>query len=423
MKFVALPVSPDMTDGGRFRPFPVKPEIVLDLSRLVSRLLHPTPTGVDRVEMAYARELLVQAPERLSFSGVHPGGVYGRLDRDNVLQFLDQSASLWEMTGGHETMRERYARAARWLWRLRPRPIPTKTRPRILLQPSHNGLDKPGLIAAKKTKEQARLVCLVHDLIPITHPEYARPGGAATHQRRMMTVEREADAVVVNSQATRSALVAHSGPALQDRPILVAPLGIDDPGTSTAASPTPERPYFICLGTIEPRKNHLLLLNIWRAIVTQYGAENAPMLLIAGRRGWENENVIDMLERCAELRGVVRELDRVPDTELRPLVADARALLMPSFAEGFGLPVAEALAAGTPVIASDLPAHREVGGAVPDYLDPLDGPAWRDAILAYASDTSLPRHAQLRRMAQWSPTRWDSHIRDVLALAERLARC
>ncbi|PKP94588.1 MAG: glycosyltransferase family 1 protein [Alphaproteobacteria bacterium HGW-Alphaproteobacteria-16] len=412
--------------GGSYLPPPVnaraQPELVLDISRLLARLLHPTPTGVDRVEMAYARGLLARAPERLHFAAVHPTGLYGRLRNADVCAFLDHTSRRWETDGVYEGRAESHRQAARWLCRLWPQPVPPAVRPRILIQPSPNHLDRPERIAAKVAREQARLICLVHDLIPITHPEFARPGGATSHRKRIRTIEMQAHGVLLNSQATLDALLEISGPDLHGKPIRVAPLGVDQRQTM-AVTELVGRPYFLCLGTIEPRKNHLLLLNVWRSIVERLGRERSPLLLIVGRRGWENENVIDMLDRCEMLRGVVRELDRIPDCELRNLLAGARALLMPSFAEGFGLPVAEALAAQVPVIASDLPAHREAGGDVPDYLDPLNGVAWRETILAYAAATSPRRRAQVSRMPDWSPFTWENHLDAVLALAEEVVQC
>jgi hypothetical protein len=88
---------------------------------------------------------------------------------------------------------------------------------------------------------------------------------------------------------------------------------------------------------------------------------------------------------------------------------------MPSFAEGFGLPVAEALAHGTPVLCSDLPALREVGGAAPEYLDPLDAPSWAVAVMDYASAGSARRAATVGRTAGWRGCSWEDHVAGVLS--------
>jgi glycosyltransferase involved in cell wall biosynthesis len=141
------------------------------------------------------------------------------------------------------------------------------------------------------------------------------------------------------------------------------------------------RPYFVIIGTIEPRKNHLLLLHLWRKMA---GEGVPPRLVVIGRRGWENEMVVDLLERSAALAPHVVEFGDLSDAETHRLLGGARALLMPSFTEGLGLPLMEAGVMEVPAIASDLPALREIGAAGTVYLDPLDGPAWRAAIIALA---------------------------------------
>jgi len=104
------------------------------------------------------------------------------------------------------------------------------------------------------------------------------------------------------------------------------------------------------------------------------------------------------------------------------LVAGARAVRCPSFAEGYGLAVAEALQLGAPVIASDIAAHREVGGGAADYLDPLDGPAWAGAVRDYARPDSGRRCAQAVRMAAWRAARWSDHFQTAFDLIEDVAR-
>jgi glycosyltransferase involved in cell wall biosynthesis len=84
------------------------------------------------------------------------------------------------------------------------------------------------------------------------------------------------------------------------------------------------------------------------------------------------------------------------------------------------LPLIEALALGTPVIASDLPVFHEIGQEVPDFVDPLDGPGWQSAIEDYARSDSLARGAQMRRLAAYRPPRWNDHFSCVEAWLESL---
>ncbi|MBQ1540387.1 MAG: glycosyltransferase family 4 protein [Caulobacteraceae bacterium] len=394
------------------------PQIVLDLSRLLSRVLHPTPTGVDRVEMAYAEGLLRLAPERLQFTAFHPCGLHGRLPTGLVSEFLALTAARWTDEGWTEPRTQRWRRAAAACLSLAPRPIsPSRAatgRPRAYLHLSARGLERHRAIAAILTRRNARFIPFVHDLIPLEHPEYARPGGARDYARKIAAASALASGVLVNSQATAEALAPALTAAGRATPVRVAPLGVPTSPPIRNANVLCARPYFVALGTIEPRKNHLLLLHLWRRMALTLGPERTPDLMLVGRRGWESEMVFDLLDRAPTLRGVVHELGCIPDTRLRELIRGARAVLLPSFAEGYGLPVAEALALGAPVIASDLPALRETGGGAPDYLDPLDGAAWAAAAADYATPGSARRQAQLARIARWRPPTWDDHLAAAL---------
>lgn len=384
------------------------------------------PSGIDRVELAYARHFVAQSAERVTFMQRGMLGQMSIVPPQLVAELVDAVTQLWQ----DETERpETLARARRlarstlgrqWIGAGNGQ-IAQALRgpePQIHLLVSHRLIEKPGMIAALK-RQGALFVPLVHDLIPATYPEYAPPESAARHVRRIEAIAALADGIITNSAATAAALSAHlpEGPARP--PVLVAPLGVEQV-TPDASFPLPDRPYFVCLGTIEPRKNHLLLLNIWRDLANKLGP-SAPRLILIGRRGWENENVIDMLERCTVLRGLVREYADLSDSAVAALLKGAQALLFPSFAEGYGLPLAEALALGLPAICSDLPALREVGGAAPEYLDPLDGIAWRRLILHFTEAENRVRAAQLRRITEWDAPRWADHFALVDPMLRHIA--
>lgn len=397
--------------------------VILDVSRLLLSVRCPAPSGIDRVEMAYVRHFLAR-PDA-SFVAQSPWGWYALVPRERIAAFAAALGDLWRE--GRPVAAAAHARAWRITARIQVdlaagggrgalRTLLERQPHAAFLLVSHRSLDRDRPIQQLRAAGAA-FVPLLHDIIPLSHAEYARPAQVGRHARRVGTVAALADGLLVNSAATAAELVARL-PEGARLPIAVAPLGVAPvaaTGGGQAASGT--APYFICLGTIEPRKNHLLLLHLWRSLAT--AGRTAPRLVIVGRRGWENENVLDLLDRCAPLRGLVEEHGALPDRAVAGLLAGARALLFPSFAEGYGLPVAEAMAAGVPVICSDLPALREIAGTVPDMLDPLDGRAWRDMILDYAAPDSPRRAAQLARLAGWRAPGWDAHFAVVDALLER----
>ncbi|EUC14740.1 glycosyl transferase group 1 [Burkholderia sp. BT03] len=280
-----------------------------------------------------------------------------------------------------------------------------------MLHTSHNGMEFPRYYRSM-AKRNIRCVFMVHDLIPLTHAEYCRPGVDNTHRKRVHTAFKHADGLIANSQATLDSLTVeahHAGLPLP--PSVVARLASGVSPLPQASRPLDTR-YFVMLGTIEPRKNHWFILHVWRRLVEQLG-NAAPKLVIIGRRGWECENAIDMLERCASLQGVVIEEADCPDDRLHAYLHHAQALLFPSFVEGYGMPIAEALGMRVPVIASDLSVFREIAGEIPDYLDPLDGPGWLDRIQAFAQPDSTPRADQLVRIERFREPTWAEHFEQV----------
>ncbi len=288
----------------------------------------------------------------------------------------------------------------------------------ILLHTSHNGMEF-GRYYDAMAKRDIRPVFMVHDLIPLTHAEYCRPGVDATHRNRIHTALKHGSGLITNSQATLDSLAAEAQRAnLPLPPTVVAHLGSGVTPRPLATRPI-AMPYFVMLGTIEPRKNHWFILHVWRRLAEQLGAAT-PKLVVVGRRGWECENVIDLLERCESLKGVLIEEADCSDEKLHAYLQHCQALLFPSFVEGYGMPLAEALALRVPVLASDLAVFHEIADTIPDYLDPLDGPGWLARIHAYAQTKSPERDAQLGRIERFREPTWAEHFERVDAFLETL---
>lgn len=376
--------------------------LILDVTRLLDRTLHGRlPTGVDRVGLAYVSHFRSRARALVRFAGR-----WVVLDREDSSRLFDALAD----------PDEGFRRRVFWLvgraWLLDWR---DKVRGAWLLNTGHSGLDAPDYAYRVRRLGLVPLFFL-HDLIPITHPEYGRPGEAARHVRRLETMLSVGRGLVVNSEDTRRALLLYASTrGLGLPPCVVAPLA---PPLLASKSIRPlSTPYFVVIGTIEPRKNHLLLLHVWRELVAKLG-DRTPKLAIIGQRGWECEQVVDMLERCDALKGVVLEIADCDDAALATWLHHAQALLFPSFAEGYGIPLVEAFSLGTPVIASDLPVFREIAGEIPEYLDPLDGLGWMRKVKSFAEPGSAEREGQLRRLSGFRVPDWSTHFEQVEALME-----
>jgi glycosyltransferase involved in cell wall biosynthesis len=367
------------------------------------------PAGIDRVCMEYIRHYQDQGRARAVLSLGPYAAQLSPADSAHVFRrLLDGQNGVGPLMAGMA------AKAVGWSWL-----FPGLGR-RALFNIGYLW-QVNGLYAMQLRLFGVRPVYFVHDLIPITHPEYFRPGLRHKHNRRMRVALTTGLGIIVNSRDTGTALSRYAEElGLPCPPIAVAPLAA---AVRPAEAPRPRPiagPYFVMLGTIEPRKNHLLLLHVWRHLVERHEPAVVPRLYVIGQRGWECENVVDLLERCEALKGFVVEENDCGDERLAGILHHAQALLMPSFAEGFGLPVAEALAAGVPVIASDLPAFREIAGGIPEYVDPIDGGRWAELVLDYAQADSALRRAQLERMRGFSLNTWARHFEIVDRFLETL---
>lgn len=394
--------------------------VLFDVTRLLWREGRGSPTGIDRVVQAYGRWLasaegitvqpvaisgddLVCVPASRLKSLIEPRDGESDGAGAALMQALEAGGPpyRWDPRGlkpsshlrlGLDAIVNAAARLSR--------PAPDGD---LYVNVAHSGLHKGDLLG-KLARRGVRPVVMVHDLIPITHPEFCAPGAQARHRRRIEAVLAHADLVITNSQATADDLAAYARAEGARLPRTVAaPLGIElsflQRGYEAKGPAT--RPYFVCVGTIEARKNLAFLLTIWRRIAERMG-EAAPQLVLVGRRGWENEAVIDHLERSHAVRALVHEVGDLSDADLARVMAGARGLLAPSFAEGFDLPLIEALSLGVPAIASDIPVHRELA-APATLIDPTDGPAWIAAIEAACAPA-------LHEGWSFSAMSWEGHF-------------
>lgn len=258
-----------------------------------------------------------------------------------------------------------------------------------------------------------RRVVMLHDTIPLDHPEWSGEGAPARFAALLAATTAEADLILCPSRVT-AANVARHAPAASAR-IRVVPLGVTAPSPAPADFPRglpPPAPCFVVVGTIEPRKDHALLLDVWDGFRRDLAADRVPHLVIAGRRGWQTGAFAARLKASPLVGTRIHEAGGLSDGAVSALMAGARAVLHPSRAEGFGLVPAEAAMLGAPVLATDLPVTREVVGDWPTYLPPGDPWAWSAAILA-AMASPRPRAAIAVPQCNWT-----EHFNRVLNLLQ-----
>jgi glycosyltransferase involved in cell wall biosynthesis len=379
--------------------------VLFDASRLLSRADRGAPTGVDRVCLAYA-EWLLSTPglrmvpvrarrDRLAavdegWFRRHVAELRERWTGDAEAPLTEQQSQLFDALWGNapversvlspppEVQPPPHPRLRVWRQYFRSRPMPTRLpAAKLYFNVGHTSLNTPDILADLRARGVTP-VLMIHDLIPITHPEFCRPGDGERHRRRVRIALGGAGRIIVNSRYTADELLAFAGrEGLTPPPVDVAHLGLE-PVFLNPRSRDAGHPYFVHVGTIEARKNLAFLLTLWRRLQERMGAR-APRLALIGRYGWENEAVLDHLERSPNLQGLVHQAADLPDAALAELMRRARAVLSPSSVEGFDLPAVEASALGAPLIASDIPAHRELA-AHAKLIDPLDGLGWMEAI-------------------------------------------
>jgi glycosyltransferase involved in cell wall biosynthesis len=380
--------------------------VLLDCSRMVAtRWSGRMPTGIDRVCDAYRAHFAARAQAVVQLRG-----------HARVLS-ADHSARLFALLESPGTGFRRHfaALTARVLARQ-----PAEARPALYLNVSHSDFDldrHQGWVRASRVQP----VYLLHDLIPIEHPQFTTAGKTARHAGRVRGALEGATGIIANSRDTARAIRNFAQlQGLAPPPLLEAPLG-----ASLLMQPRPNRrrslrATFVCVSTIEHRKNHMLLLDVWQRLIATLG-EAAPRLVLIGRWGVGGKSVRQRYRTDPQLHRFVTIHNHCTDAEIARHLGSASALLAPSRAEGFGLPVAEALRMGVPVIASDLPAFREAGGMVPTFLDPAAIEAWLRMIRQFADD-GPERQRQLAALKAWRAPDWGDHFALVDGWLESLIR-
>lgn len=273
-----------------------------------------------------------------------------------------------------------------------------------------------------------RIGVLVYDLIPVTHPEYTSQGTVTAYRQGLAEGARLWDFALTISAWTAKelaeALRGLEAPALPIRPMPLAhrmnagtPPGPEDwPAT---LSDLRGKDFVLCVGTIEARKNHLALFQAWRLLLRE-GFEPPPLVLV-GKAGWRVADLMAQLEATDFLDGRIRLVHGVSDPELEALYRGCLFTVFPSFTEGWGLPVGEALSHGKVVLATAEGATPEPGEGFTLPIDAFNPRGIAEQVRRLTTDRAALAAEEARIRAGFRPRSWPEVAADFLRGVEELS--
>lgn len=272
-----------------------------------------------------------------------------------------------------------------------------------------------GAMLAQRDRSGSRYVALCHDVIPLMFPQWYSENDVRSFRRHFEQVFARADRVLFTSRrAAEDALSWCAANGIDCADHRCVPLGADPlPDAPPAGLPPPLEAgrFAVYVSTIEPRKNHAMLVEAWRGLVRDGTvARTGFKLVFVGRKGWM---MGDFFDRIAgpELAGSVIHLQDIADDVLAALYRDAAFCVYPSIYEGYGLPPIEALARGKALIASTGGPIPELVGDFAICLDPHDAAAWEARMRAWMTGSDEPARLAGRAARDYRAVTWEESAR------------
>ena len=258
----------------------------------------------------------------------------------------------------------------------------------------------------------------VHDVVFKSMPETLTAGSRYYWQILFPMMMRRAKMIAVDSSCTAAEL-CHHYPFTADKPLRVVPMGVDERFFSTGIAEPDRRAlceryglparYFICVGALQPRKNLPFLIDVMAYLRERHTQFSDVMLVLVGRETRQAQGIRARVRECG-LDGAVLYLGYVPDDELPVILSGAQALLFPSLHEGFGIPVLEAMASGTPVVAAATGALPEVVGEAGFLLSPTDVAAWVETLVCLLTEPGVGRALRQAGLERARSFTWRSTV-------------
>ncbi len=267
-------------------------------------------------------------------------------------------------------------------------------------------------------QQGAKIIAHVYDIISVTHPQYCLERGVYNFMDFIGAHLQYADEIIVNAKATVDELEKLTGRLdCKLPPCHVVPLGADFKEKKEIADGdmSPElveavaaAPFILMVGTVEPRKNHKLLLEAYDKGLKELGYH----IIFAGYLGWNMEEFAEKLHAHPDFGTKVHHFEGLNDDAISYLYQHAKFLAFCSYTEGFGLPIIEAIQRGTPVLAADVPVLREVGGEYCVWFEQDNAQDLIGKIKEYTADEA--GYQQMReRISDYRVTSWEETVKQV----------
>jgi glycosyltransferase involved in cell wall biosynthesis len=270
-----------------------------------------------------------------------------------------------------------------------------------------------------------KVVLFCYDVIPVKFPHLCVGDVVASFARYFANLAWCADKVLCISECSQNdlkALLSELGTPLPNMSVIKLgcqlPLVATDVIASDVAALLGQR-FVLFVSTIERRKNHETLYRAYARLV-EAGEANLPLLVFVGMPGWGVNDLMADLQLDPRTKDLIKLLHHVNDADLARLYQHALMTVFPSLYEGWGLPVAESLAAGKCCLASSVASIPEVGGDLVEYVDPWDVPAWAERLLWYFNNPSLVANKEAQIKGSYQPMSWPKCAEDVFGHATGL---
>ena len=273
---------------------------------------------------------------------------------------------------------------------------------------------------------QCATVLTIHDLSLLIHPETHEKRRVSRSRRRLPLMTRAANAVIVPTESVRREVCQHLG--LSAEKVFAVPEAAREcfaPMELAATTDVRRRlgigdDFLLTVGTIEPRKNLQTLISAFEEIAGGH-SQTTLQLVIAGSRGWLSNSLFDALEKSPIRKRIVLT-EYLNDEELRALYSSCRAFVYPSIYEGFGLPPLEAMACGSPVITSRIPALEETTGGAAILVEPGNVQELAATIANVLDDDDLRSRLSIQGRSRAAEFTWERTARLTLDVYEKAKR-